>query len=73
MMIIEVFFELLEAVCERDNLCERFVVSISGNYNRPCTLSALELLGGTDRDSIGLEMGVRCGLSPSTLSSLLFQ
>lgn len=40
----------------------------------PWTRSALELLGGTDsRDPIGLEYGVLKGLSPSTLSSLLFQ
>lgn len=43
--------------------------------NLPCTLSALELLGGTDLDSMGLEYGGGDfkGLSPSTLSSLDFQ
>lgn len=58
MMIIEVFFELLEAVGR--NFMNLFYENQQPeNLNEPCTLSALELLLGTDRDSIGLEMGVR--------------
>jgi hypothetical protein len=70
--MIEVFFELLEARGGRWKAVIKWLVTWPG-VNKPCTLSALELLGGTERDSMGLEMGVRCGRSPSTLSSLLFQ